>query len=65
MYLDENTDLAKHMDTLKLRNNVRLINEEIIKNGSKFGCAIWKTTPSQYSVDQHFKLKMHLDNINP
>ena len=38
---------------------------EVIKNESKFDCVICKTTLSQYSVDQHLKTKMHLDNINP
>ena len=65
MYLDNNTEHAKHMDTLKHRNNVRLVNGEIIKNGSRFECVICKTTLSQYSVDQHLKTKMHLDNVNP
>ena len=65
MYLDNNTEYAKHMDTLKYRNNVRLVNGEIIKNGSKFECVICKTTLSQYSVDQHLKTKMHLDKVNP
>ena len=64
MYLDNNTEHAKHMDTLKNRNNARLVNGEIIKNGSKFECVICKTTLSQYSVDEHMKKKMHLDNIN-
>ena len=36
MYLDNNTEHAKHIDTLKHRNNVRLVNGEIIKNGIKF-----------------------------
>ena len=65
MYLDNNTEHAKNMDTLKHRNNVRLVNGEIIKNGSKFECVICKTTLSQYSLDQHLKTKMHLDNVNP
>ena len=65
MYLDNNTEYAKHKETLKHRNNVRLVNGEIIKNGSKFECVICKTTLSQYNVDQHLKTKMHLDNVNP
>ena len=64
MYLDNNTEHAKHMDTLKHRNKVRLVNGEIIKNGSKFGCVTCKSTLSQYSVDQHLKTKMHLHNDN-
>ena len=64
MYLDNNTEHAKHMDTWKHRSNVRLVNGEIVKNGSKFECVICKTTLSQYSVDQHLKRKMHLDNVN-
>ena len=63
MYLDNNTEHAKHMDTLKHRINVRLVNGEIIKIGSMFECVICKTTLSQYSVDQHLKTKMHLDNV--
>ena len=51
------------MTTLKQRNNVRLVNGEIIKSGSKFDCLICKTSLSQYSVDQHLKTKMHLDNV--
>ena len=53
------------MTTLKHRNNVRLVNGEIIKNGSKFDCVICKTSLSQYSVDQHLKTKMHLDKTDP
>ena len=64
MYLDNNTEHTKHMDTLKHRKNVILVNGEIIKNGSKFECVICKITLSQYSVDQHLKTKMHLDNVN-
>ena len=51
------------MTTLKHRNNVGLVNGEIIKNGSRFDCVICKTSLSQYSVDQHLKTKMHLDNV--
>ena len=65
MYLDNNTEHAKHMDTLKHRNNVRLVNGEVIKNGSKFECVTCKSTLRQYSVDQHLKTKKHLDNVNP
>ena len=64
MYLDNNIEHAKDMDTLKHRNNVKLVNGEIIKKGSQFECVICKTTLSQYSVDQHLKTKMHLDNVN-
>ena len=42
-----------------------MVNGEIVKNGSKFDCAICKTSLSQCSVDQHLKTKMHLDNVNP
>ena len=51
------------MTTLKHRNNVRLVNGEIIKNGSKFDCVICKTSLSKYSVDQLLKTKMHLDKF--
>ena len=40
MYPDNNAEHAKHMDTLKYRNNVRLVNGEIIKNGIKLECVI-------------------------
>ena len=63
MYLDNKTEYNKHRETLKHRNNVILVNGEIIKNASKFECVICKTTLSQYSVDQHLKTKMHLDNV--
>ena len=63
MYLDNNTAYNKHVTTLKHRNNVRLVTGEIVKNGSKFDCVICKTSLSQYSVDQHLKTKMHLDNV--
>ena len=63
MYLDNNTAYKKHVTTLKHRNNVRLVNAEIIKNGSKFECVTCTTTLSQYSVDQHLKTKMHLDKV--
>ena len=65
MYLDNSTEYNKHIETLNHRNNVRLVNGEIIKNGSKFECVICKTTLSQCSVDQHLKTKMHMDNVNP
>ena len=63
MYLDNNTSYDNHVKTLKHRNNVRLVNGEIVKNGGKFDCVTCKTTLSQYSVDQHLKTKMHLDNV--
>ena len=63
MYLDNNTAFNKHLTTLKHRNNVRLVNGEIVKNGSKFDCVICKTSLSQYNVDQHLKTKMYLDNV--
>ena len=63
MYLDNNTAYNNHVTTLKHRNNVRLVNGEIAKNGSKFDCVICKTSLSQYSVNQHLKTKMHLDNV--
>ena len=62
MYLDNNEAFNEYVKTLKHRNNVRLVNAEIVKNGSKFDCAICKTSLSQYRVDQHLKTKMHLDN---
>ena len=63
MYLDNNTEYNKHIETLKHRDNERLLNEEIIKNGSNLECATCKSTLSQYSVDQQLKTKMHLDNV--
>ena len=63
MYLDNNTAYNKHVTTLKHKNNVRLNDGEIIKNGDKFDCITCKTSLSQYSVEQHFKTKMHLDNV--
>ena len=64
MHLDNNTAYDSHVTTLKYRNNVRLVNGEVIKKGSKFDCVICKTILSQYSVDQHLKTRMHLDNVN-
>ena len=61
MYLDNNTAYNKHVETLKHKNNAKLNKVEIIKNGNKVDCVICKTTLSQYSVDQHFKIKRHLD----
>ena len=63
MYLDNKTEYKKHIETLQHRNNVSLVNGEIIKNGSKFECVTFKSTLSQYSVDQHLKTKLHLDNV--
>ena len=51
MYLDNNTEYNKHIETLKHRNKVRLVNGQIIKNGSEFECVAFKSTLSQYSVD--------------
>ena len=64
MFLDNNTAYNNHVITLKHRNNVRLVNGEIVNNGSKFDCAICKTSVSQYSVDQHLKTKIIMDNVN-
>ena len=64
MYLDNNTAYDNHVITLKHSNNVGLVNGEIVNNGSKFDCAICKTSLSQYSVDQHLKTKMHMENVN-
>ena len=63
MYLDNNTAYNKHVTSLKHRYNARLINGEIIKNGDKFDCVTCTTSLSHYSVEQHFKTKMHLDNV--
>ena len=63
MYLDNNTAYNNHVTTLKHKNNVRLNDGEIIKNGDKFDCITCKTSLSQYSVEQHFKTKMHLNNV--
>ena len=63
MYLDNNTEYNKHIETLNHRNNVRLVNGEITENGSKFECVTCKSLLSQYSVDQHLKTKMHLENV--
>ena len=60
---DNNTAYSKHVTTLKHRNNVGLVTGEIVRNGSKFDGVICKTSLSQYSVDQHLKTKMHLDNV--
>ena len=63
MYLGNNTAQDNHVKTLKHRNNLRLVNGEIVEKGSKFDCVTCNTTLSQYSVDQHLKTKMHLDNV--
>ena len=69
IYIANSTVFKKHVTTLKNvttlkhRNNVILVNGEIVKIGSKFDCVICKTSLSQYSVDQHLKTKMHLDNV--
>ena len=47
MYLDNNTAYNNHVTTFKHRNNVRLVNGEIMKNGSRFDCVICKTSLSQ------------------
>ena len=55
MYLDYNTAYNKHMETLKDKNSVRLINGEIIKNGLKIYCVTFKTPLSPHSVDKPLK----------
>ena len=65
MYLDNNAAYNKHVTTLKHKNNVRLNSGEIKKNGDRFEFVTCETSLSQYIVDQHFKTKTHLDNINP
>ena len=62
MYIENSTAYNKYVTTLKHRNNVRLNDGEIIKNGDRFECITCKTSLSQYSVEQLFKTKMHLDN---
>ena len=52
------------MKTSKHRNNVRLVKGEMIKNGSKLECVLYKTTLSQYCLDQQLKIKTHLDKFN-
>ena len=64
MYLDNNTAYKKHVEVLKHRDNVRVNKGQIKNNGVKFDCLTCKTSLSQYSVDQHLKTKMHLDNNN-
>ena len=51
------------METLKHKNNVKLNNGEVIKIGDKFDCVTCKTSLSQYSVEQKFKTKLHLDIV--
>ena len=63
IYLDNNTAYKKHVETLKHKNNVKLNNGEVIKIGDKFDCVTCKTSLSQYSVEQKFKTKLHLDNV--
>ena len=63
MYLDNNTAYNEHVTTVKHKNNAKLSDGEIIKNGDRFDCVTCKTTLSQYSVEQHFKTKTHLDNV--
>ena len=63
MYLDINTAYNNHVTTLKHKNNVKLKDGEIIKNGDKFDCITCKTSLSHYSVEQHFETMMHLDNV--
>ena len=64
MDLDNTTAYDNHVTTLKHRTNVRLVNGKIVKNGSKLDCATCKTSLSQYSVDQHLKTKIHMNNVN-
>ena len=59
MYLDNNTAYNNNVTTLKHKNNVKLKDGEIIKNGDKFDCITCKTSLSQYSVEQHLKTKLH------
>ena len=63
IYLDNKTAYNNHVTTLKHRNNVRLVNGEIMENGSRFDCVTCKISLSQYSVDQPLKTKMHQDNV--
>ena len=54
MYLHYNAAYNKHLTTLKHKNNVKLNNGEVIKNGYRFDCVTCRTTLGQYSVDKHF-----------
>ena len=64
IYLDNNTAYNKHVEIFKHTNDVKINNGEIIKNGLKFDCVTCETSLRQYSVDQHFKTKTQLDNVN-
>ena len=63
MYLDNNTAYNKQVTTLKHKINVRLNKGEVIKNGDELDCVTCETSLSQYSVEQHFKTKTHLDKV--
>ena len=63
MCLENNTAYNKHVTTLKHKNNVKLNKGEVIKIGDRFECVTCRSTLSQYSVEQHFRTKMHLDNV--
>ena len=57
--LIKSTAYKRHAETLKL--NICGVNN---KKWVKFDCVTCKTSLSQYSVDQHLKIKMHPDNVN-
>ena len=63
-YLNGDNDYNRHVETLKQKNNVSVINGEVTKIGYRYECILSNVNLSQYSVENHFKTKIHLCKVN-
>ena len=60
IYLDDESDYYGHIESLKQKINIRLIDGEITENENCYECINCKSSLSQYSVETHFKEKEHI-----
>ena len=49
-YLDNDIDYNRHVETLKHKTNVKMIDGEIIKNCDRYECITCKTSINQISI---------------
>ena len=52
------------METLKHKNSLSVINGKVTKIGYWYECFLSNVNLSQYSVETHFKTKIHLCKVN-
>ena len=66
IYLNDKGEMSKNLGALKQKINTRLVNGEIVKanDRDRLECLTSKSSLSSYSVEDHFKTKKHLDNVD-